>query len=104
MKKDERDNQVEMLLAQRSFQPTDDVFVERIIMAARHIPQRQAVNMFVWLQRLWTEFHIVSPQYVFASLLVIGFLLGFYVHVNGALSESDRLYVQEFLYEKGSVL
>lgn len=95
---------IDALLALRTFEPADDAFVERIIAAARHIAQRRQISALLWWRLLCAEFHIASPRYVLASLLALGFLTGFYVHLTSASSENEPLYVQEFLYDGGNVL
>lgn len=66
-------------------------FANDIIMKSRRIHQKRSLwNMF----KIWCEdCHIPSPQYSFASLLIMGFMIGFSVDTIG---NDDDLYTQLF--------
>ncbi len=95
--------ELEAMLARRTFEPAHEMLAERIADAARRTLQRHSISLWVWLNRLCGEFHIARPGYVLASVLALGFLSGFYLHVNG-VAESESMYVQEFLYAEGATL
>lgn len=81
--------------------PSPDL-AERIILAARQVPQLEAVSLGTWLSRLFGEFLLPRPAVVAAVVLVIGVLAG--VGIPGVAEESEPLPNQAFLYDEGALL
>lgn len=69
------DHTLETLLRNNHPQPSPD-FAQRIIMQAQMTKQQPPANLFNWLQRLFTQYHLPQPVYSCALMLVLGLMLG----------------------------
>lgn len=87
----------------RTYIPPSPDFANRIINLARTVPQYQKMRTFEWLHRAFADCMLPQPAYAFASLLILGLLLGF--GVSGMESSlNDPKEMQNFLYDYGGVL
>jgi hypothetical protein len=102
---DSQDKKLETMLKSRRVETASANLAERIIVKAQHTPQSPALSFRQWLKQVFAELHLPRPAYLFASMLILGFVLGFNVPVSitGA-DEADRDQVQSFLYADEDLL
>lgn len=67
---------LERQLNLRNVPPPSSDLAERIIARAYHVPQKTPFNLLAWVRELSAELHVTRPAYTFASLLVLGFVVG----------------------------
>lgn len=72
------DKKLEEILKAHEVPPHSKNFASRIIMASEQIEQKQ--NIWKLLERLCREFSLPDPALSLASLLIMGFLVGFSVY------------------------
>lgn len=84
-------DKLEKILAEFKVPKPSDDFADRIIMASCRIEQKQ--NIWKLLGRICEEFKLPDPAVAMASLLVIGFLVGFsaYDYQSGYSSAGDTV-------------
>lgn len=90
-------------ISNRTYVPPSPDFAGRIINLARTVPQRQKIRTLEWLHRAFADCMLPKPAYAFASLLILGMLLGFGVSgIDSSLNDPQEM--QNFLYDYGGVL
>ena len=96
--KEKRDERLESLLRQRRSESASADLAERIIMRARHLPQRQNVALWPALRLMFAELHLPKPGYVLASALILGIVLGFSTAPDNDLqSDAGAIAAQSFI-------
>jgi len=70
------DPALEALLTRRHFEAPSHHFMDRIVNAARKLPQLQPVSITAWLSQLFRECAMPHPAFALAVALMIGFLAG----------------------------
>lgn len=91
-------------LSHRQFEPCDPDAAERIILAASYRQQKIAFSLVGWLQKSFADCMFPQPAYMLASLLVLGFLIGFSTFFPNPVDEDDVLMPQLSFYDEGNVL
>lgn len=71
------DERLEGLLRTRRLESASANLSERIIRAARRLPQRDESSFWQSIGDLFNEFHLPRPAYVLAAALALGIGLGF---------------------------
>ncbi len=97
------DQELRALLSARKCSEPGTDFVERIMFAARTLPQASRQSVLSWVFRLCEEFHLRRPAYTVAALFIVGFIMGFGGDMLENLS-SDSIGVQDGFYDDGGAL
>lgn len=100
----QKEQKLEALLRSRRIDPASPDLAERIVLQARQIPQNQTIPLTQWMMRLFNEFHLPRPMYVFACTLILGIVVGFTSPLNTPTDEVDAVHVQSFLYADEDML
>ena len=95
---DNRDQELDNLLRSRRLEPPSANLAQRIILAARNLPQATNISLWESMRQTFAEFHLPKPGYVLASALVLGMVIGFSTPEESGLSGDDSAAsVQNFL-------
>jgi hypothetical protein len=95
---DERDEKLDNLLRSRHIEPAGADLPQRILLKARGLPQNKPVPLWQSIRDLFGEFHLPKPEYILASVLLLGIGLGFSAAPDTNLpQDDDSAYVQSFL-------
>ncbi|MGE0680228.1 MAG: hypothetical protein AB7P69_04870 [Candidatus Binatia bacterium] len=100
----QQEQKLEALLRARRIEPASPDLVERIVLQAQQIPQKQTIPLRQWIRRLFSEFHLPRPVYVFACTLIFGIVVGFNSPFETPTDETDAMHVQSFLYADEDML
>lgn len=96
---DTQDRKLDAMLQSRRFEPASPDLAARIALQARSVPQNQTITPTQWMKRLFSEFHLPRPVYVFACILIFGFVVGFNSQLDTPTTDdADTVDVQSFLY------
>lgn len=90
---------LDTLLANLTPPPPSDGLAARIIAAAATIPQRPSVNLWIWLNRSFAEYHLPKPTISFALLLTMGFMLGSNIGTSGQAEAADSSMIEQLLLD-----
>ena len=95
---DNRDEKFDNLLRSRHIEPAGSDLAQRIILKARQRPQNNPMPFWQPIRDLFGEFHLPKPEYILASVLLLGIGLGFSAAPDTNLpQDDDSAYVQSFL-------
>jgi hypothetical protein len=86
---DPRDDRLDNMLRSRAIEPASPDLAQRIIFAARQLPQTRTVSLWQWMRQLCAELHLPKPAYVLASSLVLGMVIGFSLPSGNIPSAAD---------------
>jgi len=86
-----KDKQLDQLMSTYKVPLVSTGLADRIILAASHVQQRQSI--WSWIGRMFEEFKLPLPGYSFASLLTIGFLVGFLAYDYVDINNIEDVYV-----------
>lgn len=100
------DDKLDPILRKRAFEAPSEGFAARIISAAASTPQLAPPGIMDWLERMFSELQLPRPAYSFASILIVGALLGMNLPMEEAIVNDDdgSLAIQSFLYLDEEIL
>jgi len=92
----------ESLLRQRGFEPAHNGLADRILAAAHPVHRRERAGIAAWLQELLGELPVLqNPALVLASVLMLGFAIGFGATSQTLPGSEDYNTAFTFLEEDG---
>lgn len=103
------DHELDTVLSRRAYlEPSDDL-AQRIIAQAAATPQKKTVTILEWIERLFVDLQLPRPAYSFASVLLLGVVLGMSfssseTEVIGAELDIASTSMQAFLYADEELL
>jgi len=102
---DRQEDKLDALLRSRRIEPSSPDLAQRIILKAQGLPQNQTISLWRWVRELFAEFHLPRPAYVFACMLILGFVVGFNTPLTTTGADDlDADQVQGFLYADEAML
>ncbi len=102
---DREDQKLDHLLRSRRIESSSPELAQRIILAARQIPQSEPMTLMEWLSVIFQELHLPRPAYVLAGTLILGTLIGVSAPFGGSTpSDDSQVKLQSFLYADEAIL
>lgn len=95
------DKKFDKLLQSRKLEPANSDLAKRIISAAYSVSQKKHASLAERIQKIFDDI-LPNPSYALASVLVLGFIVGFSNAPDSDVTSDDDSseisYVQELLY------